>query len=102
MLLAAKQFLMSLALILQIIPKTANIVCGWCDLASDNFFAKYLEGRKDGKYRWVLIVDRAYGKDGETVLKSRDLPGRLPFDTEEVREFLESDLKIWRSVHPSR
>ncbi|KAF8343530.1 hypothetical protein F5887DRAFT_1075649 [Amanita rubescens] len=80
-----------------------NIVCGWCDMASDNFslvFAKYPEGRKDSKYRWVLIIDQAYGKDGEMVQKSRDPPSRLPFDIGEVQEFLEPDLKIWRSAMP--
>ncbi|KAF8343534.1 hypothetical protein F5887DRAFT_918363 [Amanita rubescens] len=82
-----------------------HVVCGWCDLANDNFslvFAKYPEGRKDGKYCWILIIDQAYGKDGETILSSRDPPSRLPFNIEEVQEFLEPDLKIWRSVIPSR
>ena len=82
-----------------------NVVAGWCDLASDNFshvFAKYPEGRKDGKYRCVLIIDQAYGRLGETVLESRDPPteSQLPFDIEVVRKFLEPDLKIWRSVMP--
>ncbi|KAF8343532.1 hypothetical protein F5887DRAFT_971991, partial [Amanita rubescens] len=78
-----------------------HVVCEWCDLTSDNFsLVKYQEGGKDSKYRWVLIIDQAYGKDGETVLKSRDPPSRLPFDIEEVEEFLEPDLKIWRSPIP--
>lgn len=39
----------------------------------------------DSKYRWILVVDQAYGKEGETVLDSREpKTRRLPFDIEEV------------------
>lgn len=65
-------------------------------------FAKYPEGKKDSNYRWVLIIDEARGKDGKTILNSRESPtNRLPFDIEEFRQFLEPDLKIWRSVTPT-
>jgi hypothetical protein len=78
-----------------------HVVCEWCDLVSDNFsLVKYSEGGKGSKCRWILIVDQAYGKDGEMVLKSRASPSRLPFDIEVVQDFLEPDLKIWKSAIP--
>ena len=76
-------------------------VCDWFNMTRHNFslvYAKYPEGLNDSEYRWILIVDQAYGRDGETALKSREPPSRLPFDSELVDKFLEPDIGMWRSV----